>query len=391
MPKPQGVIAQWPVLSGTPAGNPATGHVFVYYKSADGKLYTKNSAGVEALVDEDDFAKAPVRTLSSGNVTLSGLQTVSGVALNEGDRVLLWVQTNGAENGIYNASAGAWTRSSDANTIEKLFGAYVYVTEGTWATVQIRTKAKTGDVLGTTPQTWVWTMDNGLNDIPGGVPRLDSNTLLKVAQVPPTPRAVRTMATSNITTLSGLQTVSSVALAEGDRVVLTAQSTAQNNGIYLASTGAWTRTTDADTIEKLKGATVYVTEGALAGVKTRCTAKTGDVLGTTALTWVREVVGTGVFGALPIESGGTGTVSATGARWNLGAPGTVSSWEATVTAGTWYTVTHNLSTQYLSAQFLVGTPSKPIELEWENVAGDDSIRFRSDVTLTDVGVFIVGN
>jgi hypothetical protein len=51
VPKPQGVIAQWPVLPGTPTQVPPAGHVLVYYKSTDGKLYTKNSSGVEAPVD----------------------------------------------------------------------------------------------------------------------------------------------------------------------------------------------------------------------------------------------------------------------------------------------------------------------------------------------------
>jgi len=57
--------------------------------------------------------KAPVRVATTANITLSGLQTVDGVALAEGDRVLVKDQTTATENGIYNASTGVWERSKD--------------------------------------------------------------------------------------------------------------------------------------------------------------------------------------------------------------------------------------------------------------------------------------
>jgi hypothetical protein len=57
--------------------------------------------------------KAPVKAVSTANVTLSGLQTVGGVALAEGDRVLLKDQSTASENGIYVASATTWTRAKD--------------------------------------------------------------------------------------------------------------------------------------------------------------------------------------------------------------------------------------------------------------------------------------
>ncbi len=58
--------------------------------------------------------KAPVRTVSVGaNLVLSGLQTVGGVGLAEGDRILVKDQTDPTTNGIYNASISAWKRSGD--------------------------------------------------------------------------------------------------------------------------------------------------------------------------------------------------------------------------------------------------------------------------------------
>jgi hypothetical protein len=57
--------------------------------------------------------KAPVRAVATSNITLSGLQTVGGVALAENDRVLVTAQTTGSLNGIYSASTGSWTRTKD--------------------------------------------------------------------------------------------------------------------------------------------------------------------------------------------------------------------------------------------------------------------------------------
>jgi hypothetical protein len=52
--------------------------------------------------------KASVRVATSGsNITLSGTQTVDGVALSVGNRVLVKDQTTTSQNGIYVVSSGA--------------------------------------------------------------------------------------------------------------------------------------------------------------------------------------------------------------------------------------------------------------------------------------------
>jgi phage-related tail fiber protein len=77
-------------------------------------------------------AKNPVRAATTGNITLSGAQTIDGVSVIAGDRVLVKNQTAGEENGIYVAAAGAWSRSADANSALKLLPAsMVPVSEGT--------------------------------------------------------------------------------------------------------------------------------------------------------------------------------------------------------------------------------------------------------------------
>lgn len=76
--------------------------------------------------------KAPVRVTTTAAITLSGTQTIDGVAVAAGDRVLVKDQAAGAANGIYVASAGAWARALDADvSSEVVSGMTVFVSEGT--------------------------------------------------------------------------------------------------------------------------------------------------------------------------------------------------------------------------------------------------------------------
>ena len=75
--------------------------------------------------------KAPVRVATTANITLSGLQTIDGVALAANDRVLVKDQTTGAHNGIYVASTGLWQRAKDWNgSGDVVTGTMVLVTDG---------------------------------------------------------------------------------------------------------------------------------------------------------------------------------------------------------------------------------------------------------------------
>ena len=77
--------------------------------------------------------KDSVRAATTSNITLSGTQTVDGVSLLAGDRVLVKNQTSASQNGIYDVvSGGSWTRSADANAdAEVTSGMFVFVEEGT--------------------------------------------------------------------------------------------------------------------------------------------------------------------------------------------------------------------------------------------------------------------
>ena len=86
---------------------------------------------IKRLITSGDF-KDSVRAATTANITLSGAQTIDGVSVVAGDRVLVKDQTTGADNGIYVAAAGAWARATDADTGAELSaGATVPVEEGT--------------------------------------------------------------------------------------------------------------------------------------------------------------------------------------------------------------------------------------------------------------------
>jgi hypothetical protein len=211
---------------------------------------------------------------------------------------------------------------------------------------------------------------------------------------------VRVASTANIAIATGtLLTIDGVTLVAGDRVLLKNQTAGAENGIYIASTGAWTRSTDADlSAEVVAGLAVWVNEGTTNGdSRWVLTTNNSIVLGTTSLTFTKDfqasdfvagagltksgnqldVVGvlnrilinadsidispnyvgqntittlgtilTGIWNGsiIPLLYGGTGASTAVGARTNLGATGKYSAAVGDGSA-TSIVVTHNLNTQ----------------------------------------------
>jgi hypothetical protein len=76
-------------------------------------------------------AKASVTVATTADITLSGAQTIDGVALTSGNRVLVKDQTTTEQNGIYIVAAGAWSRALDADTWNDLISAFTFVEQGT--------------------------------------------------------------------------------------------------------------------------------------------------------------------------------------------------------------------------------------------------------------------
>lgn len=219
---PPGVSKLDPNLSSTPTNQNI--HVRVEIERSD-------SAG-------RDSNSRLVKVAATTPLTLSGLQTIDGITLTSGDTVLVTAQTDARQNGVYLASTTGWTRDASADEAADLL-------PGTSWFVQ----------SGSTQAGSLWRLLNASPPVPG----FDSLSFQRV-RLP-----VRAVATSNVAP-AGLGSVDGVALTAGDRVLLSAQTTASENGVYLAAGGAWSRASPENTATGLKdGATWFVREGNHAG------------------------------------------------------------------------------------------------------------------------------
>jgi hypothetical protein len=100
--------------------------------------------------------KASCVAATTVNITLSGTQTIDGVALIAADRCLVKNQTAPADNGIYVVAAGAWARSADMNAWLEVPGAFAFIEQGTTqADTGWVCTSNAGGTLGTTAITFV--------------------------------------------------------------------------------------------------------------------------------------------------------------------------------------------------------------------------------------------
>ena len=101
--------------------------------------------------------KGHCTVLADSNTTLSGLLTIDGHTLVDGERVLLTNQTDGIENGIWVAHSAAWTRPSDYDTGASAAGNFTFVTNGTTYADQgwVCTTDSPDDIVDTDETTWV--------------------------------------------------------------------------------------------------------------------------------------------------------------------------------------------------------------------------------------------
>lgn len=105
--------------------------------------------------------------------------------------------------------------------------------------------------------------------------------------------AVACAATSNISSLSGEKTIDGVATSNS-RVLLTAQTDATKNGVWVTGSGAWTRATDADVGEGYcddevsHGQNVKVSGGATGSGSWTLQTANPIILGTTSLTYTKD-------------------------------------------------------------------------------------------------------
>ena len=111
--------------------------------------------------------KNSVRVATTANITLSGTQTIDGIALSVGNRILVKNQTTAAQNGIYIVASASWSRATDCNTWAELISAAVFVEQGTVnADTAWICNVDSGGTLGVTPINW--TQFNGVAELVAG-------------------------------------------------------------------------------------------------------------------------------------------------------------------------------------------------------------------------------
>lgn len=120
-------------------------------------------------------------------------------------------------------------------------------------------------------------------------------------------QSVRALSTTNVAALSGLLTVDGITLVANDRVALVGQTTASANGIYIANSGAWVRSLDADSnTEITPNCTFMVEEGTTnADTQWRLTNNGAIVVGTTNLSFAQIGAGTSYTNGTGINIAGS--------------------------------------------------------------------------------------
>lgn len=235
--------------------------------------------------------KASVRAATTANITLSGTQTIDGVAVIAGDRVLVKNQGTASANGIYVVAAGAWSRATDADAWAELPGAFTFVEEGT-------TQADTG---------WVCTVNAG------GTLNTTNVTFAQFS-------GAGTYIAGNGLTLTGstfdvVGTTDRISVA-ADSIDISANYVGQSTITTLGTvtTGTWSATTIAVN-RGGTGQTTYTDGQLLIGNSTGNTLTKSTLTQGTGITITNGSGAITVANAAPMVYPGAGIPNSTGSAW----------------------------------------------------------------------------
>lgn len=116
--------------------------------------------------------KPSVLVATTANITLSGTQTIDGIAVVAGDRVLVKDQTTTSQNGIYVVASGTWSRATDMDAWAEVPAAFVFVEKGAQGDTSWVCTSDPGGTLGSTAITWTqfgsagsYTGSNGITKV----------------------------------------------------------------------------------------------------------------------------------------------------------------------------------------------------------------------------------
>lgn len=121
--------------------------------SVNGFMSSADKTKLDAAENLSEIdAKESCRVRAQGDLDLDGDETLDGIDLDNGDRVLADQQATGSQDGIYIVNtAGAWSRSADMPTATEARGVRVWIEQGTvdGARLYSCSNVKGSDIVGT--------------------------------------------------------------------------------------------------------------------------------------------------------------------------------------------------------------------------------------------------
>jgi len=265
----------------------------------DGKLYYKDNTNAIQVIASKGAASGTFSsvTITGGTIngTTIGASTPSTGAFTTlsttGLATLSSLSVGGLTGYLYGNGAGAATASTTIPTTA-LSGT---ITNAQLANSSI-TIGTTGISLGATSLTLAGLTSVTVTQDPVSALQLATKQYVDSVATGLSPKAPVLVATTANITLSGEQTIDGVTTSSS-RVLVKNQGTSSQNGIYVSSSGAWSRASDANTWNSLVSAFVFVETGnTQADTGWVCTVDPGGTLGVTAVTWV-QFSGAGTYAA----------------------------------------------------------------------------------------------
>jgi len=133
--------------------------------TADGDAASKSYVdGVSQGLD----IKEAVKVATTANITLSGTQTIDGVAVSADERVLVKDQSTQSQNGLYLCKSGSWVRTDDLAAGSDASSVFVFVDQGSSNSDKgfVCTTSKGSAVTGT--NNLAFTQFSGAGNLTGG-------------------------------------------------------------------------------------------------------------------------------------------------------------------------------------------------------------------------------